>query len=81
MKTLVVNATEFKAKCLSVLDEIEQHGGPVTITRRGIPVAVLGPVKRSAWKSPKNSWAGKAHIEGDIVNADTSGLWEVVRPE
>jgi prevent-host-death family protein len=79
MRTTVVSATDFKAKCLAFLDEIEQRGEPITITRRGLPVAVLGPAKKSAWKSPKNSWAGRARIVGDIVNADTSGLWEVLR--
>jgi len=79
MKDRVVSATEFKAKCLSILDEIEQHGGPITITRRGKPVAVLGPAKKKAWKSPANKLAGKARIVGDIVNADTSALWEIAR--
>lgn len=79
MKTRIVSATEFKAKCLAILDEIEQHGGPITITRRGRPVAVLGPAKKEAWKSPRNSWAKKATIVGDIVNLDTSDLWEVTR--
>jgi prevent-host-death family protein len=79
MQTRVVNATEFKAKCLAFLDEIQKRGEPITITRRGLPVAVLGPVRGSAWKSPKDSWAGKARIVGDIVSADTSGLWEVLR--
>jgi prevent-host-death family protein len=78
MKTLTVSATEFKAKCLAYLDEIEQHGGPITITRRGRPVAVLGRAKRSAWKSPRNRWAGKVEIVDDIVNLDTSNLWECV---
>jgi len=78
MKTHTVSATEFKAKCLAYLDEIEQHGGPITITRRGRPVAVLGRAKRSAWKSPRNRWAGKVEIVGDIVNMDTSNLWECV---
>ena len=81
MPTRVVNATEFKAKCLVFLDELEQRGEPITITRRGVPVAVLGPAKKSAWKSPKDSWAGKARIVGDIVTADTSGLWEILRRE
>ena len=76
-----MSATEFKAKCLAFLDDLEQRGESITITRRGLPVAVLGPAKKSAWKSPKNSWAGKARIVGDIVNADTSGLWEVLRQE
>ena len=75
----VVSATEFKAKCLAFLDEIEQRGEPITVTRRGSPVAVLGPPKGKAWKSPMNSLAGKARIVGDIVNTDTSGLWDVVR--
>jgi len=79
MKTRVVNATEFKAKCLAFLDDIQERGEPITITRRGLPVAVLGPASKRAWKSPRNSWEGKARIIGDIVNVDTSSLWEVLR--
>jgi prevent-host-death family protein len=81
MQTRVVSATEFKAKCLALLDEIQQRGEPITITRRGLPVAILGPLRQRAWRSPKNSWAGKARIVGDIVNADMSGLWEVLRQD
>jgi len=79
MKERVVNATELKAKCLALLNEIEQRGEPITVTRRGRAVAVLTPAKRTAWKSPRNSWAGKARIAGDIVNTDTSGLWDAMR--
>ena len=77
MKERVLSASEFKAKCLACLGEIEQFGEPITITRRGRPVAVLGPPKRPAQKSPRNTWANKAQIVGDIVNLDTSVLWEV----
>jgi prevent-host-death family protein len=79
MKERVLSASEFKAKCLACLGEIERVGEPIVITRRGRPVAVLGPVKRSASKSPRDSWAGKMRIVGDIVNLDTSVLWDVVR--
>jgi prevent-host-death family protein len=79
MKERVLSATQFKAKCLACLDEMENHGEPITITRRGRPVAVLGPAKRTTWKSPANSLAGKVRIVGDIVNFDTSDLWEAVR--
>jgi prevent-host-death family protein len=81
MKSQVVSATEFKAKCLALLDEIQQRGGSITITKRGRPVAVVGPAKANAWKSPKNSWAGKARIAGDIVNTDTSSVWDVLRQQ
>ncbi len=75
----VVSATEFKAKCLAFLDEMEQHGGAVIITRRGRPVAVLGPVRKNCLKSPRGMWSGKLHIKDDLATLDTSGLWDVTR--
>jgi len=80
MKKRVVNATEFKAKCSAFLDQVEQNGEPITILRRGRPVAIVSPAKKAAWKSPKDSWAGKMEIVGDIVNADPD-LWEILREE
>jgi prevent-host-death family protein len=81
MKARVLSATEFKAKCLACLSEIEQLGEPITITRRGRPVAVLGPANRPALKSSRDSWAKRGRIVGDIV--DTSGLfsWDANAPK
>jgi prevent-host-death family protein len=79
MKGRVLSASEFKAKCLAYLNEIEQSGESITITRRGRPVAVLGPAQDHHWKSPRNSWARRAQIDGDIVN--TSMQWEVAGSE
>jgi prevent-host-death family protein len=81
MSGRLVSATEFKAKRLAILDEIEQNGGPITITRRGRPVAILGPAKKKAWKSSQDRFAGRARIVGAIVNVDMSGLWDVTRTE
>jgi prevent-host-death family protein len=78
MKNRFVSATEFKAKCLAILDEIDKEGGRVTVTKRGRPIAILGPVKKDSWKSPFGAWAGKIELIGDIENADTSDLWDVV---
>jgi prevent-host-death family protein len=36
-----VNATEFKAKCLSLIDRVSSKGEVVTITKRGRVVARL----------------------------------------
>ena len=79
MRQRVLTATEFKAKCLACLHEMEKDGEPITITRRGRPVAVLGPAKVKALKSPRDSWAGKIRIVGDIVN--TNIFWECAGPE
>lgn len=40
-----MGAAEFKAACLRVIDEMSRDHQPVTITKRGKPVAVLTPVK------------------------------------
>jgi len=69
-----VGATDFKAHCLALLDQVQQTGEPITVTRRGYPVAVLHPAPKDAWKSPADSWSGKAEILGDIIDSDI--VWE-----
>ena len=79
MKQRIVSATEFKAKCLALLDEIEDQGSSITVTKRGRPVATVVPAKKPVWKSPKGVLEGKIKIVGDIV--DTSYLWDRVSGE
>ncbi len=43
MKT--INATEFKAKCLQLLDEVQRTGEELVISKRGKPVARVVPEK------------------------------------
>jgi prevent-host-death family protein len=81
MKHRVVTATEFKAKCLALLDEVDEKGDLITVTKRGRPVATLHPVKKKRWKSPEGDWIGKVEIVGDIVNFETTHLWDAVRKD
>jgi prevent-host-death family protein len=74
MRTRFVTATEFKAKCLGLIDEIESTRETITVTKRGRPVAVIAPAKRKPFPRSMGLLAGKAKIKGDIVN--TSHLWE-----
>jgi prevent-host-death family protein len=37
-------AGKFKARCLSVMDDVNTTGEPVIITKRGTPVAKFAPV-------------------------------------
>jgi prevent-host-death family protein len=78
MKSMVVNATEFKAKCLALLDQVDAEGGTITITKRGRPVAVVGPVRKERLKSPAGMWAGKVDLS-DFADIDTAELWDCVR--
>ena len=74
----IVNVTEFKAKCLALLDEIGEKGGTITITRRGKPLATVGPARKPPWKSLEGSWVGKVSVPDDLAEMDTADLWEVV---
>ena len=76
MAQRLISATEFKAKCLALLDEVEESGDNITITKRGKPVATLTPVADKPWKSLKGIWKGKVKITTD--NVDLSDLWECV---
>ncbi len=67
-KQHVITATEFKSKCLALLDEVDRNGGAITVTKRGRPVAVVSAAPRVALPSPRNSWAKKGRIVGDIIS-------------
>ena len=71
-KTLA--ASEFKAHCLRILDEVAE-GQVVVITKRGSEVAVLSPISRRVGSS-RGSWKGLVEIEGDIVHTDWSDEFE-----
>lgn len=43
-----VAAAEFKAKCLALIDDVHEHGRPITITKRGRVVARLIPAEDEA---------------------------------
>jgi antitoxin (DNA-binding transcriptional repressor) of toxin-antitoxin stability system len=76
MEHRVVSATEFKAKCLSLLDDMENNAATITITRRGKPVAILSPPPNAGWKTLRGALAKKVRVRGDIVS-DLADLWDV----
>ena len=43
-----VSASEFKAKCLGLLDEVAEKGETIVVTKRGRPVARVLPVEAPA---------------------------------
>ena len=76
---LEISASEFKAKCLALLDEVGTTGGTITITRRGRPLATVRPARQRAWKSIEGAWVGKVSLPEDFVERDTSRVWNIVR--
>ena len=79
VKNRLVSATEFKATCLALFDEIDRLGGTITVTRRGRPLVTVVPAARRLWKSAEAAWAGKVRITDDRLTGDMSELWDVSR--
>lgn len=75
MKQTVLAISEFKAKCLRFLTEIEEKGDVFVITRRGRPIAKVMPIAPPK-RSLRGSWKGLVKIKGDIVQFDTGEDWE-----
>jgi prevent-host-death family protein len=66
MKEIAIS--EFKAKCLGILEEVRKTRRPIRVTRFGKPVAEVIPPSP---EKPEGRWlgsmAGTAEILGDIV--------------
>jgi prevent-host-death family protein len=63
----MMKASEFKAKCLALMDEVERTGEKVVITKKGKPVAELGP-HRSGKQDAFGILKGRLFITGDIIS-------------
>lgn len=77
MKTL--SAGEFKARCLSLMDDVRQTREPVLITKRGKPVAKLVPADKAA-PDLMGRLEGVIKITGDIESpVELPDKWESAR--
>jgi prevent-host-death family protein len=67
MRVRTIKASEFKAKCLALMDEVERTGEPVLVTKNGRPVAELRP-----YAGPQKKGVGilkdRLRITGDIMS-------------
>ncbi len=59
MGNRVVSVTEFKAKCLALIEEVSTRGVTITITKRGQAVATVNPINKKKFKSSRGILAGK----------------------
>ena len=73
-----IPAGEFKNRCLALMDEVNETGTEIVITKRGRPVSRLVPAARSTpemW----GRYREQVRITGDVVSpAVPAGDWEAV---
>jgi len=76
-----VAISEFKAKCLGMLEEVRKTRTPIRVTRFGEPVAeIVPPTPKPRRKGWLGSMAGSVKILGDIVGPTGSfDDWDAFR--
>lgn len=65
MSDLSIPAGEFKAQCLQLLDRVAATGEPLTITKRGRPVARLVPLPLE--RGLFGALAGTVQVQLDLL--------------
>jgi prevent-host-death family protein len=68
-------AGQFKSQCLAIMDQVQESGEPVLITKHGKPVAKLVPIKKTG-DDIFGYMIGKARIMGDIMNSVPPEDWD-----
>jgi prevent-host-death family protein len=79
MSTRTIKASEFKAKCLKLMDEVNASGDTLTVTKNGKPVVEVRPATRKR-KSLWGLHAGQGKILGDIISpAFEEDDWDMLK--
>jgi len=75
-----VDISEFTAKCLAILDEVQNTKQPIRVTRAGKPIAEVGPPSSAATTDWVGSMKHTIEVVGDIVGpASEENDWEALR--
>ncbi len=72
-----IQASEFKAKCLALMDKVASSGQPLVITKNGKPVAEIRPYSGKRAESPFGLHPNLI-ITGDIIAPVAENDWEVL---
>jgi prevent-host-death family protein len=75
-----VAISEFKAKCLALLEQVRRTRQPIRITRHGKPVAEVVPPTTLHDRASLIGSMKDSKILGDIISpANDEDEWEVLR--
>lgn len=75
--THTMQAGQFKAKCLQIMDQVKEKHISITITKHGKPVAKLVPIEEND-EDYFGCLKGTLTIKGDIV-APLDVDWEAMK--
>ena len=75
MKTILIS--EFKAKCIGLLKNVQKTKEPILVTLRGAPIARVEPVVKPKKRIRLGALKGWMEIKGDIIRSDMEKDWLV----
>ncbi len=64
---ITIQASEFKAKCLALMDDVARTGTSLVITKNGKPVAELKPYRPPRAKSLLGLTKSQGTVLGDLT--------------
>ena len=67
-----VTVTQFKAKCLGIIEKVQREKSRVIISRHGKPAAELIPIQNGQLGSLFGRAKATTTIKGDLFTADES---------
>jgi prevent-host-death family protein len=70
-----IAAARFKAQCLKLLDEVAETGETIVVTKRGKPVAKVGPVE----EPPSLKGSVVYLVDDDEELFSTGEVWDMDR--
>lgn len=79
MATRMIKASEFKARCLRLMDEVSETGETLIVTKNGKPVVEVRPAVPKR-RSLLGLHKGLGETRGDIISpAFDEDDWEMLR--
>lgn len=73
MSSKKISASKFKAECLQIMEKVKKTRRKITITKRNVPIAELGPIDEKEEKA-FGKLKGSIHELEDIV-APIEEVW------
>jgi prevent-host-death family protein len=70
-----ISATQFKAQCLALLDDVAHGGGELVVTKHGRPVAKVVPADDASSLRGSVTY----HVDDDELTAPLDISWEASR--
>lgn len=72
-----IRASEFKARCLALMDSVAANGEILVVTKNGKPIAELHPYSGSRASSPFGLHP-QLRILGDVITPIADDTWKVL---